>query len=517
MYSYIIVDDEVLIRKGLISKVKDISSMEICCAGEAADGEEGMELIESVNPDIIITDMKMKRVNGMEFLDRISERYPEKQIIVISGHKAFDYVNKAIEKRAVGYVLKPFSMEEIEIQLKKAIEQIEQQRNLLQMRQKVASYEQKKEQDVLLEVILEPWNENRGNELLAKGFLPQDYYLLVVLNTTDKECWLKMEQICREFLCQISYHLLENPANKNQYFILMHVQDEDLINKMVVKADHISLHLQKKMGGAKNFICIGEALRGFMKLNRYHTLNDGFLKKIYLTDQNGIFHMNECKKSEKTIHGEDYIKRIFMEMKYHSEKPSAMLEDFFGKFNIEKHTIGEIGASCEKLIEKVNEFASQKNIGTDNIMHFFYRRYIFCDSLEKMQKEISGYIILIFDSIRQQDNQQDNLMEMMVDYIKKNYHHKLTLQLLSAKFFVTPAYCSSLLKEKLNKSFNQFISEIRIEKAKRLLLETNLSVDSISDEIGYSNPKYFFKIFKKMTTYSPIKYRNKYGQQKQAK
>jgi len=76
MYSYIVVDDEVLIRKGLISKVSDISSMDICCAGEAANGEEGMQLIESVNPDIIITDMKMKKVDCMEFLDLISEHYP---------------------------------------------------------------------------------------------------------------------------------------------------------------------------------------------------------------------------------------------------------------------------------------------------------------------------------------------------------------------------------------------------------------------------------------------------------
>ena len=83
MYRYIIVDDEVLIRKGLISKIKDITSIQIACAGEAANGIEGLALIEAEDPDIIITDMKMTKMDGMEFLEKIAEHYPDKPIIVI--------------------------------------------------------------------------------------------------------------------------------------------------------------------------------------------------------------------------------------------------------------------------------------------------------------------------------------------------------------------------------------------------------------------------------------------------
>jgi Response regulator containing CheY-like receiver domain and AraC-type DNA-binding domain len=510
MYRYIIVDDEVIIRKGLISKINDITSINISCAGEAANGVEGLKLIDDVNPDIIITDMKMRKMDGMEFLDKISERYPEKQIIVISGHKAFDYVNKAIEKRAVGYVLKPFSTEEMEIQLKKAIEQIEQQKSIIQLIRKVASYEQKKEQDVLLEVILEPWNENMEYELHTKNFLMESYYLLLIINTTDKECFSNAEFICSEFLNHIQYTVLVNPVNKNQYFIMISVDEERLIDKMLIKAEHIALHLQKQMSGQKNYICISEVLKGFEKLNRYYTLNDKLLKKVHLTDKACIFHMNEYRKNEETIFNEEYITELFMEMKYHNKKVPDILAKFFEQIDVDKHTLGDIGDICEKLIGKVNDFAIQKGIGTDDIMEVFYRRYLFCDSIEKMQKEISGYIVLILNSIEMQDNSQENISGLILEYIKNNYHHKLTLQDLSAKFYVTPAYCSGLLKQKINQSFNEYISGIRIEKAKKLLTETSLSVENISDEIGYSNPKYFYKIFKKMANCSPIEYRNKY-------
>ncbi len=508
MYRYIIVDDEAIIRKGLVSKINEITSMDIGCGGEADNGVKGLELIEQTNPDIIITDMKMRKMDGMEFLDRISERYPDKPIIVISAHKAFSYVSKAIEKRAVGYVLKPFSTEEIEKQLRKAIDQIEQQRSILQLKETVATYEQKKEQDVLLEVILEPWNVNMEEKLLTKDFNTKDYYMLLTVNTMAEDGYFAMSAICSEYLNQVKYAVLDNPANKFQYFILMSVKEENMLHKMRTKAEHISMHLVKKLEGQKVFICIGEVFQGFAQLNRHYVLNDKMLRDIRLTDTYRILHRIEGRKEETVIYGEDYIKEIFIKMKYRNSKEKDILEEFFGGIWIDKHTLGDIGAACGKLIRKVNDYAVQKGVGTDDIMEVFYRRYLFCSSIEKMRKEISGYLVLIFNSIDMQDNAPDNLLETIQEYIKNNYHKKLTLQALSAELFVTPAFCSNLLKNRLNKSFNEYISEIRIDKAKRLLKETNLSVESISDEIGYSNSKYFFKIFKKMTHLSPNEYRN---------
>ncbi len=509
MYLYIIVDDEVIIRKGLISKINAITSMEISCAGEAANGIEGLKLIDEVNPDIIITDMKMSKMDGMEFLDRISEKYPDKPIIVISAHKAFSYVNKAIEKRAIGYVLKPFSTEEIEKQLKTAVEQIEQQNSILKLKEKVATYEQKKEQDVLLEVILEPWNDIMEEKLSAKNFPLRNYHVLVSVNTMDTGCVSLTEKICSEHLNRINYIILENPANKYQYILLMSVDNENMVNKMTIKAEHIAKYLLKSSSGQKVYICISKVFQGAEKLNRRHVSNDKMLRKVRLIDDGCIFHGEEYGKNELEIYSEEYMKQLFMEMKYRRETAADVLKVFFNGIDLKKYTLGDIGAVCERLISKVNNYALQKGVGTDDIMEVFYRRYLFCDSIEKMRKEISGYIVLILNSIGMQDNKQDNLIELIEEYIKNNYHKKLTLQNLSAELFVTPDYCGRLLKNKFNKSFNEYISEIRIEKAKKLLNETNLSVENISDEIGYSNPKYFFKVFKKMTRYSPIEYRNK--------
>jgi two-component system, response regulator YesN len=509
MYLYIIVDDEAIIRKGLISKINDITSMEISCAGEAADGVEGLQLIEEVNPDIIITDMKMRKMDGMEFLDRVSEKYPDKPIIVISAHKAFSYVNKAIEKRAIGYVLKPFSTEEVEKQLKNATQQIEQQKSLNQLKEKVATYEQKKEQDVLFEVILEPWNELMEDKLIAKKFSTKDFYLLISINTMAPGCTSLTEKICSEYLNQIPSIVMDNPVNKSQCLILMSVEDERLVSKMRVKAEHISLHVQKAITGFVNYICISEVFHGIWKLNRCYLNNDKMLRKIHFSDKVRILHTGDISKDEIVIYNEEYLKQLFMKMKYQKGTTAEILQEFFNGINVEEHTLGDIGAVCEELINMINGYAVQKGVGTDDIMAVFYRRYLFCETIEKMQKEISGYITLIFNSIELQENDEEHLWGLMERYIRSNYHNKLTLQILSEELFVTPEYCSKLLKSKLNKSFNEYISELRIEKARKLLRETNLSVENISDEIGYSNPKYFFKIFKKLTLHSPMEYRKK--------
>lgn len=93
MYTYIVIDDERLIRLGLISKVKEIESEEFQCIGEAANGVEGLDLIAEKGPDIVITDMKMARMDGVEFLQKLQEICPGIPVIVISGYKAYDYMN----------------------------------------------------------------------------------------------------------------------------------------------------------------------------------------------------------------------------------------------------------------------------------------------------------------------------------------------------------------------------------------------------------------------------------------
>lgn len=126
MYTYIIVDDEPLIRSGIRSKIDRFAqALQLACLGEASNGREALELIASQDPQIIVTDMRMPGVDGRQLLTLLKQQYPEKPIIVISGYKDYEYMLGAIEAQATGYLLKPFSREEVEAAMAKAIQAIE--------------------------------------------------------------------------------------------------------------------------------------------------------------------------------------------------------------------------------------------------------------------------------------------------------------------------------------------------------------------------------------------------------
>ncbi len=126
MYSYVIVDDEPLIRSGIRSKIDSFAeSLGLLCVGEANNGREALALIAERDPQIIVTDMRMPGVDGRELLALLKQSYSDKQMIVVSGYKDYEYMMGAIEAQVAGYLLKPFSREEVQAVMAKAIEAIE--------------------------------------------------------------------------------------------------------------------------------------------------------------------------------------------------------------------------------------------------------------------------------------------------------------------------------------------------------------------------------------------------------
>ena len=124
MYTYIIIDDESLIRRGTIKKLSSMSET-IRCVGEASEGREGIRLIEELNPDFVILDMQMPGMDGTQLLPYMAEHYPGKPLIVISGFRDFDYIKHAISADAIDYLLKPFSREAIQECVQRAIRRLE--------------------------------------------------------------------------------------------------------------------------------------------------------------------------------------------------------------------------------------------------------------------------------------------------------------------------------------------------------------------------------------------------------
>ncbi len=507
MYSYIVVDDEMLIRKGLIKKIDSITSMPFHCVGEAANGRQGMELVREKNPHIVITDMKMNKMNGIEFLEALGEEYPEKPVIVISGYKDFNYLKKAIEKRVIGYVLKPFSAEEIEKQLMEAVSRIQQKQSLDELKEKVNSLVQKKNEEILRTVVLEPWNEMLEEETLKEGYEPNELYLSVFLYMQEPDSLKQVEMICQKQLQNETYYCFDNPAFKKQYVVLIKTK-ESHSKKYTVLLKQLTRIVLTQLSEKKLYICYFDQPKPLNRLNKEYLLSEMQIRHISLGITKGIWKIDGRKHEKMRVFSGEQMQTIFRNMKYHKADTRNIMNQFFTDLIGQTSSLYEIGETCRMLIDKVNSYAIQENVETDDIMNVFYHRYLFCSDIEKIKNEISGYVTLMMNSIEMKVKDQADLLEQIETFILDHYHQRLTLQQISSYFYITPASCSNLMKQKFGKSFNEYISSIRIEKAKELLVHTKLSIDQVSEEIGYTNPKYFFKIFKKTVLCTPLEYRN---------
>lgn len=508
-YRYLIVDDEVLIRRGIRNRIDSIKSLSLVCVGEASNGEKAKEIIADKKPDIIITDMKMAKVDGVELLNYLEKNAPDSAVIVASGYTDFAYVSKALEKRVIGYLLKPFSAAEIEEQLKKAVQSIEQRKSLQELKRRVVSFEEKFEQFKLLEIMMEPWSGDVERELADKNYVMDYFHLLISISTNDETVEPHVRERCLTLLKGIQGVVLNNPSNKFQFFVILTAEGEGNREKLSVQASRMAMEVKRCVQGRKAFVCISNVFQGFSQLNRNYQRNEELLGRISLRDTVGIFRAAQEVYEPKEIAPANEVKDMFRMIKHNYAEADNLCGAFFEKIDPESHLIGDIRRYCDVLIECVNQYADQKGVETDNVMEIFVKRYIYCDDTEKMEREITGYVKLVMDSIRMKSNDEEYMFDRMKRYIVENFDKKLTLQVLADHFYMSPNACSEILKQKMNISFNDFLKEIRIGKAKELLDTTELSAEKISEEIGYANAKYFFKIFKKETGSTPSEYRNR--------
>jgi len=508
MYSYIVVDDEAIIREGLVKKIKKLD-MELVCKGQAANGFEGMKLIEAEDPDIVLTDMKMPEMDGMGFLDRLTAAYPEKKVIVLSSYQDFKYMNSAIENGVVGYVLKPFSAEEIRKQLSKAINLIDRQRKMQAqvgfMQEHLSVFEKRLNNRKLLDFIIHSAETGTADDPESGKYEDVRLFRLITVKTGNPSLLPFLEKLCGDVPYGISAAALEDESQKYCYFILL--MDHN-VHERVLESCVMELAQKILSGGAGfvHYVCISNFCN---RINEVHKLYKSCLDSLWgvrLSDSQAI--LTPIKRSAERIHTDDQIKALFSELRCSSDRINELLDGFFGEFEVRNASFEVLHEECCRLVDLVNEYAMQHDIAVEDIKSVFFDRYLLETKVDRIERELSGYITLIMNSVKDSCQDQERLMEHIKRYLETNYGSKITLEYISSRFFINPTYCCYWFKTKTRESFNDYLTRVRMEKAKNFLSETKMSIEEISKEVGYKNPKYFFKVFRKYSGMTPTEYRN---------
>lgn len=482
MYSYLLVDDEPLIRKGTLKKIASLH-LPLECAFEAENGQQAITYLLNHSVDFIITDMDMPEIDGPSFLDYLKKTYPELPIIVISGYQNFDYVQKAIQSKAVNYILKPFSKEMIKASLldvihllkKKTAEKTEMAEKFLftlesdETLEETSIYQQLSQQTGSLQILI---SETKGHSVSIQHLIANAAFHTTYPNYEHLHFFLLKTGTVQEALMQLKSEDTLSALSKP--FLL----DNRFLDKQMKAAyQEVLLMMNSRTSISEAFLSMESKIDPFVP--------DDLMINKYM-------YMIETGQTKKFKQG--FIQELDM-LYFNKNYPLAAIKEF-----------------GLRLIEQSKQFLDMY-YGTHTnhtypavYLDVMYRIF----NYDKVKQHLLHFLGNIADSLSYERlYSSHDLVTNVRDYIENHFTEPLTLAYLADLFFVNSSYLSSVFKERTGMKYVDYLNHLRIEKAKELLIKTTANADYIAKKIGYDNGKYFFKVFKKFTDETPEQFRTR--------
>lgn len=509
MYKFIIVDDEPLIRQGLLKKISAVTEELIYC-GEADNGEDALALIHSEDPHLIFTDMRMPVMDGKFLLRQLQNLYPDKKIIVISGFSDFEYMQEAISARVVHYLLKPFSKEEIQQAITKAITAIESERSAkaetLTITREAEQLSLQGDMHALLQYIAGFYPAEKPPVFRSapmQNLMSSRQMILLTLYSPE-------ELAAQEPYLETTRLFLPHPQSKKLAFSLQ-LYDTSLSEAEAM--DQAIAGAREQIGETGPQACIGVSgvKHELKELPQARQESIAALNCRAIADQGQYFlyHPGSYQAGPQMWEGSRDL--LFFIESGNLEKVGEAVRGYFDYYRGQPAaTIHQLKENCRNIITEVKTLVAAY-FPVENGQHT-------SSSLEAVlsisfdAEEIRLYFLTVLTSIAELLKEQSvysspNVIDNVKMYIRKNITSPVTLEHLSNLFYINPSYLSYLFKEKTGENLIDYVNKERIDRAKQLLQTSDEKVYKIAKNLGYDNAKYFFRLFKKMTGYTPEAYR----------
>ncbi|QNK57040.1 response regulator [Paenibacillus sp. PAMC21692] len=533
MYKVIIVEDEMLVRIGLRSSV-DWSKFNMMVAADLSDGQAAWNYcLNEGFPDLIITDIKMPKMDGMELITKVRKDNKETRIVVLSCLEEFELVRKAMSLGVSNYILKlTMTEEEIGTVLGAVRAELETQESLKDSKEKKP---------------LVPPNMDLIKEKYLKDFLFYGIYSVEEFEQFAANSGLRLSQV-RMMACTVevdSYFVLkEKFKDKNGHLIkaallnifyeimnackrgetiyldethyLILFSFEDQVSEQSIHAEaHEVLNKVKDaihtfFGGSVSFGISG-VQSGFKSLRKLyfesmHALDRKFItgpgQKHKAEDAIDLGHINA---QIDNLRAYTPLRDIISPMK--QDELEQYLNAFSNALTGEKNAIRIM---LYQFIQWVNANVHEDQHNENILLFQVTEKLNQCDTLPEMLEHVHEYIEKIVEESRSH-LQMSKEISKAVQYIKQNYDRNISLQQVADHVNLSFGYLSNLFKKELRITFVEYLNCYRIERAKELLIKTNLKSYDIAVKVGFSPEyTYFSKVFKKMTGMNPNDFRKQY-------
>ncbi|NCD04701.1 MAG: response regulator [Spirochaetia bacterium] len=521
--SVFLVEDELIIRENIQNNI-DWEKEGINFIGAAADGELALPLILESKPDILISDIKMPFLDGIELATIIKKKLPKTKIIFLTGYKEFDLAKKAINIGVTDYLLKPITNNKILSLINDLVIEIESERENAELLNK---YHQEMEEKKLI-------SKNK----FILDLLANKFSLAQILEKSKKYDFNLVSNNYSIILLKLKFKCLENKNDQliNDIYEALPIEDDWIIfnrgyeglgvlcvnfNLKYIEdcKNKISQYLNQ-FSDITYFGTIGPCVNRISKIvESYEMANKAFAMRFFLNENNiiayykDLFVMEDKKnniylnKLQDNVIDKTYIKRFLKlgELSEISQFISELLD------NIDKTALSSPSYRHYLLIDSCiccSDFLKSIKIPYSDLSNIS----VSCATSLSMEEFRDSLFKLLEVSINLRNSiswgKHIEIIEKAKAFMENNFRNKdISLISVANEMNISPNYLSALFSTETHETFIEYLTKLRLEKAKDLLVSSNLRSSEIAYTIGYQDAHYFSYIFKKYTSMSPRDYK----------
>lgn len=535
LYSIILVDDEEEVRKSIIKQI-DWESAGFKVVGDAENGEDALEKIEVLEPDVVLTDIRMPYMDGLTLAEKIRQRYPSMKVVIFSGYDDFEYAQKAIKLNVTEYILKPVNVEELTSILKRIKsnldEEIEEKRNVNRLRE---NYRKS------LPIIREQFFNDMVHRRLADGLIEsklREYDIPIAgarkwviaaidveksddrskktlsLHEEEELIPISVMQIVREKLRNYCRYSLFQSTAEAQMVVIAALDDDNTTTGLIDVLGDICKEA-KRILEVPVTIGIGHSCTGLSKIaGSYQSAVEALGYKavvgsgstIYINDMEPVGSGKlEFDNSDES----DFISAVKFGP---AEKIEAVTGRISGKLESAKVHYRQQQVYVFGVLNTVIQMIQQYDLNLEEILGGELEYLSVIDRLQK-REEFGEWLLKTAVKMNQAINQERDITTRQViqeakQYILDNYQNPdLSVEMICRHLHMSPAYFSTMFKKETGQAYIAYLTEIRLNKAVELLNKTDDKTYVIASKVGYQEQNYFSYVFKKKFGVSPTKFR----------
>lgn len=532
MYKILIVDDEAVVREGIRDNI-DWNSHGYSFVGDCENGLDAMEAVDSLMPDVVLTDICMPFMDGMELAKYISEKYPRIRIVILTGFEEFEYAQQAVKLKAYDFILKPITS----LELKKILAKIkgdldaekEEREDISRLKIQLRESLPLLRERFLNRLV----SGNIGKKELSERLqyfnvkLSGEYFVSMIVDIDDYSALPELEpgidnqlfpfavfNISEEISANSDNSVVFQNRNDGTAIILAGGSKEDLYERAVKIAEDIKQSIERYLGFTVT-IGIGSISCKLEDIAFSYEKSLSALDYRFLLGKNQVISVLDMERNagNTVIYNRNLDKELISEIKTGSSNKIAgviykiikYLEEGYVSMHKCHVYVQQLIVSLLNLLDEMDIPSAEIFKNTSTPFAEIYQ----LKTLEDMKAWLGSVCSGICKAVAAKRNDFcEDIVIKAKEYIFANYNDEdISLNSICKHLLISTSYFSLIFKNSTGETFIEFLSRVRIEKAMELLKSTNMKTYEIAEKIGYGDSHYFSMVFKRMAGTTPTEYR----------